>query len=114
MKTLIATALVAATAAVAAPAAAQQVGVGTAAAIAHFNQSREVGDRVVVQPDARQGVTVSTRSRGVADVYAHFNESADSMGDLIGQGPNVTAYSGTPAYGAEIFARLEAEKAEDQ
>ena len=112
MKTLIATALIAA-AGLAAPAAAQ-VAPGAAAALAHFNQSREVGDRTVLPAADNDYVTVSTRSARYAAIYDHFNRSAENRGDLIGQGANLTVASGSPAYGADILARIAAERQEDQ
>lgn len=43
------------------PALAQQVAPGAAGAIAHFNQSADAGDRIVLAPGRLDGTTRSTR-----------------------------------------------------
>ena len=110
MKTLIASALVA-TAALTGVASAQ-VGTGSAAALAHFNQDYDAGDRLVLNGEDN-GVQVSTRSGIVGDVFDRFNAQADSQDDVFGLN-GATLVSGTPAYGAGIFADIAAESAEDE
>ncbi|WP_179379444.1 hypothetical protein [Jannaschia marina] len=108
MKTLIASALVA-TAALAAPAAAQ-VAQGPAAAIAHFNADFDTQDGIRVLKSDGNGVTVSTRS-GAA--FGLFNGQADSQDGVRGLN-GATAYSGAPSVGGDIFDRIRAESAEGE
>ncbi|WP_298433246.1 hypothetical protein [uncultured Jannaschia sp.] len=111
MKTLIASALVAA-AAFAAPATAQ-VGSGTAAAIAHFNQSHDTQDNRIALRGGVSNTFVSTRSASSDRAYAIFNAQADNVNALRGL-YGQAGVSGTPAYGAEIFARIQAESLEGE
>ncbi|MFO6463704.1 hypothetical protein ACK8OR_04865 [Jannaschia sp. KMU-145] len=113
MKTLIASALVAA-AAFAAPATAQ-VGAGTAAAIAiaHFNQSHDTQDNRTALRGGVSNTFVSTRSASSDRAYAIFNAQADNVNALRGL-YGQAGVSGTPAYGAEIFARIQAESLENE
>ncbi|WP_179379088.1 hypothetical protein [Jannaschia marina] len=111
MKTLIASALLA-TAALAAPAAAQ-VASGSAAAIAHFNADFDTQDGVRVLKAGGNGVTVSTRSGGTGVAFGHFNGQADSQDGIRGLN-GATAYSGAPSVGGDIFDRIRAESAEGE
>lgn len=82
-------------------------------AIRHFNESLDPGQQIEVLP-ADNTVSVSTRSGGLlANVFAHFNADQDASGDLRGLN-GATVVSGTPAYGADIFAALKAESLEDE
>jgi opacity protein-like surface antigen len=110
MKTLIASAIVAATA-ISGAASAQQVNPGALAAIAHFNESREGGE--VISLEAASNGTVSTRSGVSGETFDRFNADADSQ-DMITGLNGGTSYDGAPAYGADIFARIEAANSEDE
>jgi hypothetical protein len=104
MKTLI---LAAAATLMTAPAFAQ-VGSGPSAAIAHFNSDLS-GNEVVRIVDG-EGAALSSRS-GVVEVQAHFNK--DFTGNDV-RNLRQTVVSGTPAYGADIFAQIKAEGLEDE
>ncbi|MBM2576671.1 hypothetical protein JQC91_10180 [Jannaschia sp. Os4] len=74
-------------AAIAAPAAAQTVQVvpGAAGAIAHFNQSREQGERLIVPRTERQRASRPSRSFEIARQIV--NGSADGQdGKILGRG----------------------------
>ncbi|KIT16949.1 hypothetical protein jaqu_14480 [Jannaschia aquimarina] len=112
MKTLIASAL-AASALVAALPAAAQVPAGPAGAIAHFNQDIDTAnDRASLDIVRGETVTVSSRSGSVAQAIAHFNADLDA-GDRVPL-TGGTVVSGSPTYGAEIFANIRAESLEDE
>ncbi|MGB3406446.1 MAG: hypothetical protein WBA67_03045 [Jannaschia sp.] len=108
MKAIFASALIA-TAALTGLANAQQVAPGAAAAIAHFNESKNTGDKVQIIGSVSDGTTVSTRSGDLSAIYGRLNADVDAAGDLRGQN-GATVFPSTPAYGADVFARLEAEK----
>jgi len=92
---------------VAAPAFAQSA--STSFAIAHFNQSADTVSDVVALPNGENTTQVSTRGMTpLAEAFALFNQSADNASDLRGLN-GATVVSGTPAYGADIFERLDAE-----
>jgi hypothetical protein len=110
MKTLIASAIIAATA-IAGGASAQQVAPGAENAIAHFNESRMGGD--VVSISAAEFGGASTRSDQRSAVFARFNADADSQ-DMITGLNGGTLYNSAPAFGGDIFARIEAANAEDE
>ena len=112
MKTLIAAALVALAAA---PVAAQQVGSGAAAAIAHFNQDFDSQDGRVSLAAANlgAGVTVSTRGGALGGVFDRFNADFDGQDDVRGQ-TGATVISGNPAVAADLHARIRAEGREDE
>jgi hypothetical protein len=115
MKTLFASALIAATAAVSLPAAADQVAPGAAAAIAHFNQSADSQDDRVSIPAAEfDGVRVSTRSgTDLGAVFAHFNADAESQDDVSGQ-QGATVVSGKPVAAQGILAQIRVEGLENE
>ena len=110
MKTLAAP-LALALAAVAAPAAAQQVPSGAAGAILFFNQSKaSVGDRIVLTENA--GAGLSTRS-GTSAVQEKFNRDFDSQDD-VRRTSGATVASGKPSRAQAIFANIAAQSAEDE
>lgn len=91
----------------AAPAVAQSS--STAFAIAHFNQSADSASDLVALPSGENTTQVSTRGTSpLAEAIAIFNQSADSVSDRRGLTGQATAVNGTPAHGADIFARLRA------
>ncbi|MBF9044737.1 hypothetical protein HKCCE4037_15435 [Rhodobacterales bacterium HKCCE4037] len=98
-------ALIAAVAAtVAAPAFAQSA--ATVAAIQHFNLSAESASDIVTIPEST-GERVSADSGALGTAFEILNRSADTPADLRGL-TGATVYDNEPAYGAEIFERLEA------
>ena len=112
MKTFIAPAAIALLAAVAAPAAAQQVSSGALGAIAHFNQDHDSqDDRVVIVPGS--GVGLSTRSGAFSEAQARFNLDFDGQDDLR-RTSGGTIVSGAPDRAQTIFARIAAESAENE
>ena len=96
-RTLIATALISA---IAAPVAAQTP---LEFAIQHFNASIDSVNEHTALKNRDNTVTVSTRSGVWNNVFAQFNGSANSANDQRGLF-GATVVSGTPAYGADIFA----------
>ena len=110
MKAIIASALVAATA-FAGAASAQQVAPGALGAIAHFNESRQGGDVVSIR--AASDAAISTRSDAATGAFARFNADADSQDGIRGVNGG-TLYNNAPAYGADIFASLNAASLEDE
>ena len=113
MKTLASAALIA-LAAVAAPAAAQQVAPGAAAAIAHFNQDFDSQDgRISLRAANLRGVSVSTRGGQLGGVFARFNSDFDGQDNVRGQ-QGATVIAGRPAFGADIHARIRAESLENE
>ena len=96
-RTLIAAALISA---IAAPVAAQTP---LEFAVEHFNSSQDNANDRVILKGGDNTVSVSTRSGLWGDIFAHFNASADNQGDLRGLN-GATIVSGTPAYGADVFA----------
>ncbi|SFI89340.1 hypothetical protein [Jannaschia pohangensis] len=109
MKTIITSALVAVATLAAVPAMAD-----SAAAIAHFNQDLEGGDRIILENvKLDQATVVSTRSGAASEVYMHFNADADRASDLRGQ-VRATSYGSKASVGADIFAAIRAESAENE
>ena len=108
MKKIAIIAAVAAT--VAAPAFAQSA--STLFAIQHFNQSFDSAGDIRVAPSGN--TSTASVSGALGQAFAIQNGSADSAGDLRGTNGVVTIASGTPAYAADIFLRLQAESAEDE
>lgn len=99
-RTLIASALLAA---LAVPAAAD-----VNFAINHFNQDKDSLSQVVPLVGADETITsVSTRNGALGQAVDIFNASQDSTSNRITAG-SATVVSGTPAYGADIFAALRA------
>jgi hypothetical protein len=97
----------AATAALAAPAAAQ-----TADAIAHFNADLSGNEIVRVVGDER--VTVqSTRSGSVAEALAHFNADVDGQNAAALAGTEGVTLPPTNALGADVFAAIARENRDD-
>jgi hypothetical protein len=86
------------------PAAAQQL-TPMEFAVQHFNQDRSPSERIAL-PRAASGVTVSTRGDSS---FARAAEILNVSRDASEQITTGTAFSNTPAYGAEIFERLRAE-----
>ncbi|MEM9798462.1 MAG: hypothetical protein AAF919_18370 [Pseudomonadota bacterium] len=78
------------------------------AAIAHFNQSLESGDRIVLT-DA----VASSRTNAQSGIFAQFNADADGQDDLRGLN-GATLVSGAPAVGGDIFAAIRAEGLENE
>ncbi|ABD52991.1 hypothetical protein [Jannaschia sp. CCS1] len=75
-------------------------------AIMHFNMDADNADQFVMLP---QGDTVQVdleMGTTLAEVFAHLNMSAETMGDLVGQSGTVTILASDPAHAAEIFSRL--------
>lgn len=105
MKTLV---LAAAAALVTAPAFAQ-VPSGPLGAIAHFNS--DLSGNEIVRVIEGNGTGLSSRS-GVVEATAHFNQ--DLTGNEIRRVSGQTVVSGTPSYGADIFAQIKAEGLEDE
>lgn len=97
MKTLLISAIIAT---VAAPAFAD-----VNFAINHFNQDETPSERVALQDG--DSVIVSTRSGALGQVIEHFNGDEDRASDKV-LASSATLYSGTPAYGADIFAAMRA------
>lgn len=87
-----------------------QVPAGPLGAIAHFNQ-QETGNEVVkvIRGDA---AGLSSRS-GTVEAQIRFNADYDG-GDDARRVTGQTVYSGTPTYGADIFANIRAESLEDE
>lgn len=110
MKTLIIA--LAAASAFAAPALAK-IDAGPAAAIAHFNQDHDTQDGRRIFNGATSGVTVSTRSGNLQNVFAHFNAQADSQDDVRGLN-GATSFAGSPAFGSAIFDQIKRQSAEDE
>ncbi len=108
MKTLV---LAAAATLMTAPAFAD-VSSGALGAIAHFNQDLSGNEIVrVIEGDA---AGISSRS-GLIEAQVHFNQDYDGAGDdNLRRVSGKTVYSGTPAYGAEIFAQIKAEGLDDE
>lgn len=105
-------ALVAAVAATfAAPAFAQSA---REIAVAHFNASADnVSERITLNPVAT-ATTVSTRGNSpLATAFDIFNRSQDTLAEQRGLN-GATIVSGTPSYGADVFARLRAAALEDE
>ena len=96
-RTLIAAALISA---IAAPVAAQTP---LEFAVQHFNASKDSVTEHVVLKESDSTVSISTRSGFWADIFDRFNASEDSLGEKAGLN-GATVVSGTPAYGADIFA----------
>lgn len=111
MKTLIASAIVAA-AALTAPAFAE-VGAGSAAAIAHFNQDFDTQDGIRVLKSGGNGTTVSTRSGQSLTAFGIFNANADTQDGIRGLN-GATSFSGQPSVASDIFARIRAESQTDE
>jgi hypothetical protein len=109
MKTLIASALLASLAAVGV-ASANPVATGPLAAIAHFNMDREGGNRIETR--TLDTVSVSTRADVAGAAYARFNRDADSQDGIRGT-QGATLVSGSPAFGADVFAAIRAANAEN-
>jgi hypothetical protein len=86
-----------------------QVGSGPSAAIAHFNS--DLSGNEVVQVVEGAGNGLSSRS-GLVEAQIKFN--ADFTGNDIRKVSGQTVASGTPAYGADIFAQIKAEGLEDE
>ncbi|CUH40693.1 hypothetical protein JSE7799_03428 [Jannaschia seosinensis] len=113
MKTIVASALIAAAALAGLPATAQ-VAAGPAGAIAHFNLDRTNSEDLRLPEGRTAGTVVSTRSESVrAAVYDHFNGDADSSADLRGLN-GATAFDATPAVGVDIVDRIRRESAESE
>lgn len=98
MKTLILSALVAT---LAVPAVANE------SVIAKFNSSKDASERVLLD------TTASSRANIQEGVLAHFNMDADSQDDVHGTN-GVTVLSASNVAGADIFARIKAESAENE
>ncbi|WP_371154828.1 hypothetical protein [Jannaschia sp. 2305UL9-9] len=112
MKTLLISALIASAALTGAASA--QVGAGAAAAAAHFNQDIDSNnEQVAIDAAEFDGVTVSTRSGAVGEAFTHFNADYDSNNDLRGLN-GATVVDANAAYGADIFARIDAESQDDE
>jgi len=78
----------------------------------HLNGDVDSVMEIVALP-AADSVIISTQGTSVlADVFAQLNGSVDSVTELRGQN-GATIVSGTPAYGADIFAALAAESLEN-
>ncbi|WP_179379439.1 hypothetical protein [Jannaschia marina] len=95
----------------AAPATAD-VAAGSAAAIAHFNQTADSQDGVRVLKTGA-GAAVSTRSGQNLEAYRVFNRNADSQDGIRGLN-GATLYDGTPSRAAAIFSDIAAASAEDE
>ncbi|UWQ97135.1 hypothetical protein K3728_07935 [Rhodobacteraceae bacterium M385] len=92
---------------VAAPAVAQST--STAFAISHFNQSADhASDVINYSGDTNLTQVSTTGTSPLAETFAILNRSADTPSDMTGLN-GATVVGGTPAYGAEIFERLDAE-----
>jgi len=107
-------ALIAAVAAatVAAPAFAQSN--SSAVAIAHFNMSADnISESITLRPRGNTTVVSTRGASPLSTAFAILNRSADNVQDLRGQN-GATVISGTPAFGADIFARLRAASLEDE
>ncbi len=117
MKTVIASALVAAAALTAAPVAAQQVSTGAASAIAHFNQDHDSQDNRVALDVASvdAGVDISTRSDNATSfAFARFNQDADTQDGIRGVN-GATTFNASPASGAAaIFDDIRRQNLENE
>ncbi|MEM9796102.1 MAG: hypothetical protein AAF919_06415 [Pseudomonadota bacterium] len=113
MKTLIASALIAA-AAVAGTAQAQQISTGAAAAIAHFNGDHDTQDnRIALSALSETGTSVSTRSGQLSGAFGRFNADHDTQDNIRGQ-QGATLVSGVPGVAQSIFDAIRAESLEDE
>ena len=92
---------------VAAPAFAQSARV---TAIQHFNMFSDTASEQITLNNV--GSQVSS-SGALGEAFRVLNGSEDTAAERIGAG-GATAVSGTPAYGADIFARLRAASLEDE
>ena len=108
MKRIALLAAVAAT--LAAPAFAQSAALSTrATAIAHFNSFADNASQLIVLNGVGTRGGASGTTATTLDV---LNATQDTAAEITGG--RVTTVSGTPAHGADIFARLRAASAEDE